>query len=76
MEGTPTPVSSGRGPKFWVMLVAILLGIIFVAANFEDTEINFIVAKAEAPLVIALLITGALGFVIGLALPRFRRPHD
>jgi uncharacterized integral membrane protein len=73
MEGMPTPASSGRGPKFWMLLVAILVGIIFVAANFEETEINFIVAKAEAPLVVALLITGALGFIIGLALPRFRR---
>ena len=76
MEGMPTSASSGRGPRFWLLLAAILLGIIFVAANFEETEINFIVAKAEAPLVVALLITGALGFIIGLALPRFRRPHD
>ena len=73
MEGMPTSASSGRGPKFWLLLVAILVGIIFIAANFEETEINFIVAKAEAPLVVALLITGALGFIIGLALPRFRR---
>ena len=73
--GTPTQVGSGRGPKFWLTLIAILVGLIFIAVNFEETQINFIVAKAEAPLVVALLITGVLGFIIGLALPRFRRPH-
>ena len=76
MEGTPTSVSSGRGGKFWLLLVAILIGIIFVAANFQKVTVDFIIAESEAPLVVALLITGALGFVIGLALPRFRRPHD
>jgi uncharacterized integral membrane protein len=70
MEGQP--VSSGRGTRFWLTVTAVLVGVIFIAVNFEETEINFIVAKAEAPLVVALLITGALGFVIGLALPRFR----
>jgi uncharacterized integral membrane protein len=76
MEGTPTPVSSGRGGKFWLVLIAALVGLIFIAVNSEETTINFIIAKAEAPLVVALLITGGLGFVIGLALPRFRRPRD
>jgi uncharacterized integral membrane protein len=70
MEGQP--VSSGRGARFWLTVTAVLVGLLFIAVNFEETEINFIVAKAEAPLVVALLITGALGFVIGLALPRFR----
>jgi len=76
MEGTPTAVSSGRGAKFWLMLVAVLAAFIFVAVNFQKVTIDFIVAETKAPLVIALLIAGGLGFVIGLALPRFRRPHD
>ena len=75
MEGTP-PVSSGRGTRFWVVLVAILLAIIFIAVNFQKVTVDFVVAEGEAPLVVALLLAGALGFVIGLALPRFRRPRD
>ena len=72
MEGTQ-PVSSGRGTRFWVVLVAVVLAIIFVAVNFQKVTIDFIVAQGEAPLVVALLLAGGLGFVIGLALPRFRR---
>ena len=74
MEGTT--VSSGRGSKFWLMLTAVLVGFIFVAVNFQKVTVNFIVAETKAPLVIALLISGALGFVIGLALPRFRGRGD
>lgn len=73
MEGAP--VSSGRGARFWLLLVALLLGFIFVAVNFQKVTIDFVVAETKAPLVLALLISGAIGFVIGLALPRFRG-HD
>ena len=75
MEGTPT-ASSGRGGKFWLWLVLILVAFIFVAVNFQKVTVDFIIAETKAPLVVALLIAGGLGFVIGLALPRFRRPHD
>ncbi len=74
MEGTP--VSSGRGSKFWLTMVAVLLGFIFVAVNFQKVTVDFVVAETKAPLVIALLISGALGFVIGLALPRLRGRGD
>lgn len=62
----------GRGAKFWAMVALIALGFVFVAVNFQKVEINFIIGSTTAPLVIALLIAGAIGFVIGLALPRFR----
>ena len=62
----------GRGAKFWLIVVLIALGFLFVAVNFQKVQIDFIVGSTEAPLVIALLIAGVIGFVIGLALPRFR----
>jgi uncharacterized integral membrane protein len=52
--------------------VLIALAFIFIAVNFQKVTIDFIVGDAEAPLVLALLISGLLGFFIGLALPRFR----
>jgi uncharacterized integral membrane protein len=73
MEGTPA--SGGRGARFWLMIVAIVLGVVFIAVNFQKVKIDFVVAEANAPLVLALVISGLLGFVVGLALPRFRR-HD
>jgi uncharacterized integral membrane protein len=71
MEGAPS--SGGRGARFYVVVVLALLGLVFAAVNFQKVKIDFIVGDAEAPLVIALLISGFIGFVIGLALPRFRR---
>jgi uncharacterized integral membrane protein len=70
MEGTPA--SSGRGARFWLIVVVALLGFVFIAVNFQKVTIDFIIAETRAPLVIALLIAGLFGFIIGLALPRFR----
>jgi uncharacterized integral membrane protein len=71
MEGAPR--SGGRGARFWLIVVLIALGFLFIAVNFQKVTIDFVVGEANAPLVVALLISGGLGFVIGLALPRFRR---
>jgi uncharacterized integral membrane protein len=38
--------------------------------------IDFVFGEAKAPLVIALLISGLIGFLIGLVLPRFRRQDN
>ena len=65
--------SEGRGVRFWLLLVLIVVGLVFVAVNFQKVTIDFIVADANAPLVVALLISGGIGFLIGLALPRLRR---
>ena len=54
------------------MVVLIALGVVFIAVNFQKVTIDFVVGETKAPLVIALLISGLLGFVIGLVLPRFR----
>lgn len=73
MEGVPT--SRGRGARFWFIVVLAALGVIFAAVNFQKVSIDFIVGEANAPLVVALLISGGIGFIVGLALPRFRRPR-
>jgi uncharacterized integral membrane protein len=70
MEGVPT--SGGRGARFWLLVVLIALGFIFIAVNFQKVTIDFVVGSAEAPLVVALLISGLIGFLIGIVLPRFR----
>jgi uncharacterized integral membrane protein len=53
-------------------MVLIALGVIFIAVNFQKVTIDFVVGEAKAPLVVALLIAGLIGFLIGLVLPRFR----
>jgi uncharacterized integral membrane protein len=76
MEGTHVSGGGGRGAKFWMVVALAILGFVFVAVNFQKVTIDFVIGETKAPLVIALLIAGLIGFVIGLALPRFRRPHD
>jgi len=70
MEGTGR--NEGRGARFWLTVVLIAIGFIFVAVNFQKVTIDFVVGSGEAPLVVALLISGGIGFLIGLVLPRFR----
>jgi uncharacterized integral membrane protein len=70
MEGAPA--SGGRGARFWLVVAVVLLALVFVAVNFQKVTIDFVVAETSAPLVLALLISGLFGFIIGLALPRFR----
>jgi uncharacterized integral membrane protein len=72
MEGAPR--SEGRGARFWFIVVLIAIGVLFIAVNFQKVTIDFVVGEAKAPLVVALLIAGVIGFLIGLVLPRFRRP--
>jgi len=72
MEGTR---QEGRGARFWLTIVLVALGFVFIAVNFQKVKIDFVVGSTEAPLVIALLISGGIGFLIGLVLPRFRQ-HD
>jgi uncharacterized integral membrane protein len=71
MEGATR--SQGRGPKFWFIAVLAIIGLVFFAVNFQKVTIDFIVGEANAPLIVALLISGGIGFIVGLALPRFRR---
>ena len=59
-----------------MMVVVALIGFIFVAVNFQKVTIDFVFGEAKAPLVIALLISGLIGFLIGLVLPRFRRQDN
>ena len=73
MEGATS--SEGRGARFWFIIVLIAIGVVFIAVNFQKVTIDFVVGETKAPLVVALLISGLIGFLIGLVLPRLRS-HD
>jgi uncharacterized integral membrane protein len=66
----------GRGVRFWLTIVLVALGVLFIAVNFQKVTIDFVVGSTQAPLVVALLISGGIGFLIGLVLPRFRDKGD
>jgi uncharacterized integral membrane protein len=73
---TPTQANKERGARFYVTIAVFVLAAIFILQNTQKVEVKFFFSTTNLPLVFALLIAALLGFVIGLALPRFRRPKD
>jgi uncharacterized integral membrane protein len=67
------PKKEGRGWRFYLLSIAGVLLLILVAQNFQQVEFDFLFIHTETPLIVAMLIAGALGAVIGWALPHFRR---
>jgi uncharacterized integral membrane protein len=71
VEGAPTP--TGPRWRLYVAIAAIILVAIFILQNSQEVKVEFFFSETETPLIFALLFAAILGFVIGLALPRFRR---
>lgn len=71
MEGSPTP-GGGSRLRLYVAIGAVILAAIFILQNSQETEVKFFFSTTTIPLIFALLLAALLGFVIGLALPRFR----
>jgi uncharacterized integral membrane protein len=64
-----------RSTRFYVWLAVIVLTLIFILQNSQEVKVKFFFSTTHIPLIFALLLAAVLGFIIGLALPRFRR-HD
>lgn len=71
LEGMPK--KEGRGFRFYLLATAGVLLLIFVAQNFQEVHVDFLFIHTQTPLIVALLIAGALGALIGWALPHVRR---
>ena len=70
-EGAPR--QEGRSWRFYVLIVAIVVLAIFVLLNSQKVEVDFLVGQTDTPLIVALLLAGALGALIGWAWPHVRR---
>ena len=70
-EGMPS--KEGHGWRTWLLLTAGLLLLILIAQNAQEVEIDFLFVETQAPLIVALVIAGGLGALIGWALPHVRR---
>ena len=75
-DEVPTPARKERGARFWITVIALVLAAIFVFQNTQKVEVKFFFSTTNIPLIFALLLAAILGFIIGLALPRFRRPKE
>jgi uncharacterized integral membrane protein len=70
----PTAARKERGARFYITVALIVLAAIFILQNTQKVDVKFFFSSTNTPLIFALLLAALLGFVIGLALPRFRRP--
>jgi uncharacterized integral membrane protein len=72
------PSASPGGPRWrlYVAIAAVVLAAIFILQNSQEVEVKFFFSTTTIALVFALLLAFALGLVVGLVLPRFRRPRD
>jgi uncharacterized integral membrane protein len=67
------PKKEGTGWRTWLLVTAGALLLILILQNAQDVEVDFLFINTEAPLIVALVIAGALGALIGWALPHVRR---
>ena len=67
------PKKEGRGWRFYLLAVAGLLLAILIVQNAQKVTVDFLFVETETPLIIALVIAGGLGALIGWALPHVRR---
>jgi uncharacterized integral membrane protein len=67
------PKKEGRGWRVYALSIAGVLLLILVAQNFQQVEFDFLFIHTETPLIVAMVIAGALGAIIGWALPHLRR---
>jgi uncharacterized integral membrane protein len=71
-----TPGRKQRGARFYVTIAAIVVAAIFIFQNSQKVDVKFFFSTTTTPLIFALLLAFILGFIVGLALPRFRRHDD
>lgn len=67
------PKKEGRGWRFWTLIVAGFLFLILILQNAQEVEVDFLFINTTTPLIVALLIAGGLGALIGWAFPHVRR---
>ncbi len=77
MSGPPQieglPRKEGRGWRVYVLAVAAIILLIFFVQNAQEVDVDFLFVETRTPLIVALLVAGGLGGLIGWAWPHVRR---
>jgi uncharacterized integral membrane protein len=72
-----TPATAGRSAasktRLVVMLVIAAFLILFVALNTHDTNVDFVFGSTKVSVIFVILLSLALGFVLGMFFPQLRR---
>jgi uncharacterized integral membrane protein len=72
-DDLPRRTGEGRSTRFYVTVIAVVVVAVFILQNSQHVDVKFFFSTTNIPLIFALLLAAVLGFIIGLALPRFRR---
>jgi uncharacterized integral membrane protein len=67
------PQKEGTSWKHWALGIAALLLLILILQNLQTVRVDFLFINTKIPLIFALVIAGALGALIGWAVPHIRR---
>jgi uncharacterized integral membrane protein len=73
MNELPRTEKGGISWRSWAIGLAVALLAIFVLVNTEEVKVDFLIGDTTMPLIIALLISAALGAVIGYVGPLVRQ---
>jgi uncharacterized integral membrane protein len=68
--GPSQPAGRGVTPRQVLGAIAVLVLVIFAAANFRSVEVNFLFFTARARVVTVIVVAGLLGFAIGYVVGR------
>jgi uncharacterized integral membrane protein len=67
---------TGPSARMWLIGALAVLAVIFIALNSQEVKIKFIFSTTTAPLFFALLITAAIGLIVGYFVGRRSRGRD
>lgn len=57
----------------WIAIILTLLAVVFIAANRHRVDIEFLLITISSPMWLVLLVTFAIGWIVGLLTRRSRR---
>ncbi|MFE3002213.1 hypothetical protein ACFXG4_45510 [Nocardia sp. NPDC059246] len=59
--------------KQWIAIVLTVLAVMFIAENRHRVDIEFLLMTIRSPMWLVLLVTFAIGWVVGVLTVRSRR---
>ena len=66
-------ISSRIRPKHVVFGIVVVILAVFALVNTEEVNVDFVVADANSALIVVIVVSAALGALVGWLAPRLRR---
>ncbi|MGW4242414.1 hypothetical protein [Nocardia sp. NPDC004722] len=72
-EPSKPSVLSRISPKQWLAIALTVLAVLFIVENRHRVDIEFLLMTVRSPMWLVLLVTFAVGWLVGLLTRRSRR---